>query len=327
MLSGRSFTLLAIMAWASLVVSGPAPTAQPLPQDFSSGGLCGLLCPCTGYTTTVTRTAAPGPPATSVVTTTVTSVVTATPTGECPVPSKLKPLRCVSDAYLIQFKTLLSVNLRNGDRQVIANGVGGKGPDINSIGFNPLDSYLYGLQGQDLLRIGADGATEVVVKLPAGGNIGDVDINGQYYYSDRGRAWGQVDLMPGSPKYGRLVAEGQSDPKDFLGLADWAFTPAAPGFAYSISVNKGVPAIVRWSTTSHQWESVYNQYGDKDFKATNFGAVMATSDGIVYASDNASGQIFRFPLALPATAAKAGLGPKASSNDGARCALLPDITV
>ncbi|UNI14781.1 hypothetical protein JDV02_001377 [Purpureocillium takamizusanense] len=271
---------------------------------------------------------------------TSTSTSTSTTGTRTPVPpSKLQPFECLTDAYLIQFKTLLQVNLRTGARRVLATGVGvggggGDGSsshaasssvgDINSVGYNPLDNYLYGTQGQTLLRIGRDGRTEPVLALPSPANLGDVDLAGQYFFSDSGASWGQVDLAPGSRRYGQLVAAGNATHGGLRRLADWAFTPAHPEYAYSVGVdNKHAPVLARWSTQTHEWETL-RRYGDGNFRATLFGAVMATSDGVVYASDNASGQLFRFPLKDLASASKAGVGPRASSNDGARCALAPD---
>ncbi|KAJ6446063.1 proline rich protein 5MeD [Purpureocillium lavendulum] len=261
--------------------------------------------------------------------TTVSSIIATTSE---PVPSKLKPLECLTDGYLIQHKTLLRVNLRTGARHVVASGIGDdssskSGADVNALGYNPLDNYLYGARGQTLLRIGADGKTEPVLALPSPANLGDVDIYGQYYFSDAGASWGQVDLAPGSPRYGQLVAGGNATHDGLRRLADWAFSPADPRHAYSVAVdNKRVPALVRWSTETHRWETVhrYDGGGDSKLRATLFGAVMATSEGVVYASDNASGQIFRFPTKEPGAASKAGIGPRGSSSDGARCALAPD---
>ncbi|KAK4093404.1 hypothetical protein Purlil1_2561 [Purpureocillium lilacinum] len=254
-------------------------------------------------------------------------VVTTTAGRSVPSPSKLQPFECLTDGYLIQSKTLLQVNLRTGARRVLATDVGGHGvPGINSLGYNPLDNYLYGTQGQALVRIGRDGRTEPVLALPSAANLGDVDIAGQYFFSDSGAAWGQVDLAPGSPRYGQLVAAGNATHGGLRRLSDWAFTPAHPGYAYSVAIdNRRVPTLARWSTETHEWETV-RRYDDTKLRATLFGAVMATSDGVVYASDNASGQIFRFPLRDPASASKAGVGPRARSSDGARCALAPDAS-
>lgn len=259
------------------------------------------------------------------ITVTETCTVTVTPTcGPTEIPEPPKPtLPCLSDAYLIQGHTLYKVDLKTGATETISNNVGGSGPDINSLGHNPTENFLYGNQGKTLIRITSDGKTEKVLDLPVAPNLGDFDENGQYWYSSGGTTWGRVDLKPGSLTYGTLVETGTSSLGNVRTPADWAYTPASPGYLYGAGVAPGgVPSLVRWSTTTHKWETVYNTKGLP--KASGFGGVMSTSDGVIYGSDNGSGGIFRFPINDPNGASKTATGPASSTNDGTRCMLLPD---
>ncbi|KND93199.1 hypothetical protein TOPH_02451 [Tolypocladium ophioglossoides CBS 100239] len=231
-------------------------------------------------------------------------------------------LSCASDAYLIQVNTLYKVNLKTGEREIISSTVGNDGGPINSLGYNIKENYMYGTQGKELIRILGDGTTEDVVELPVSANIGDFDADGQYWYSSGGTTWGRVDLAPGSPTYGQIVDRGTSTLGDVPTAADWAYTPAKPGYLYGVGVAPdGTPVLVRWSIGTHTWETVYAADG---LKAVAFGGVMSTSDGVLYGSDNDSGGIFRFPIDDPKGASRTATGPAAASNDGTRCFLQPD---
>lgn len=92
------------------------------------------------------------------------------------------------------------------------------GLSINSIGYNPTDSYLYGtLRGrfpEVLNRLGYDGSVNPILSLnntvtsPGRYYIGDFDSNGQYYTAAQANptsgnlAWIQVNLNQALPNYG-----------------------------------------------------------------------------------------------------------------------------
>lgn len=246
--------------------------------------------------------------------------------SDSPVYPPPAPLQCISDVYVIVRGDLIIINLGTGESQSIASGVGA----VTAMGYNALDDLLYGARGRKLVRIGAGGATADVVQLPFAPSLGDVDTNGQYYGSD-GVAWAQVDVRPGSARYGEVVATGKvvshggAQPP-----VDWAFTPAAPGWAYGVSVRGGTLVLMRWSVGSHEWETV-RAYRDSRLRARRIDAVAATADGIVYAVDSTDGQAFRLSIGDAHSASRAGRFPtgfrRASFVRGARCAMLPDVVV
>ena len=271
---------------------------------------------------------------TSTATATSTTTMTKTVTFECssaPTSSStLKPFKCTTNEIILLDRKLYSVDPKTGNRTVISSAVGGSGPTVNSIGYNPLDNYIYGNQGTSVVRLGADGALETVVVL---GKIspfaGDVDEAGQYYYTAGGKAWGRVDLKLGSRTYGKVVEQGVSEAREFprgAVAADWASSPAFPGYMYSVVADLAtkVPMLVRWSTQTHKWEIVYAKYAKTALRGAAFGAVSATKDGVLYALDAATGMTLRVPLANPANATKTGVGPTGASSDGTRCAALAD---
>ncbi|KAH7325636.1 hypothetical protein B0I35DRAFT_405002 [Stachybotrys elegans] len=304
---------------ASFVASTPTnpTTTHPANIGHDDYALCNILhCPTKTTITETTKTT---------VTETTTKLVTATPT--CPAKPDFEPLPCDARAYLIQYNTLLTVDLATGERTIIADGIREEFGAINALGFNPLEGYLYGYQSGQIIRIGGGGSVEVVLELEGGGSVilGDFDLSGQYWFSSGTMAWGRVDFFPGSPTYGQVVERGQSSVGGYNRPADWAFTPSVPGFLYGVGVsNAGALSLLRWSTTTHEWEVVSTDYAELNGSATGFGAIVATSDGFVYGSDNATGQLYRFSVLDTTVAGLAGLGPASGSNDGTRCSLRPD---
>ncbi|KID90173.1 proline rich protein 5MeD [Metarhizium guizhouense ARSEF 977] len=246
--------------------------------------------------------------------------------------STLVPFNCSADAFFIQDRLLLSVNLQTGERKTLSSSVGGSSARVSAIGFNPLDNFIYGLQNKTVVRIGHDGALQRVAEGDMAANAGDVDSNGQLYYTAGGRAWARVDLKPGSARYGQVVARGTSDSSALpgnLAAGDWAFTPAAPGYLHSVAVDaNGVVYLVRWDLATHRWEVRHEGLPSFGIQGSVFGAVVATSDGVLYASHNGSGAVLRIPLDDPKDTRKLKvLVPRAAFSDGCRCASMPDVAV
>ncbi|KAK8925260.1 hypothetical protein VCV18_005687 [Metarhizium anisopliae] len=246
--------------------------------------------------------------------------------------STLVPFNCSADAFFIQDRLLLSVNLQTGERETLSSSVGGSSARVSAIGFNPLDNFIYGLQNKTVVRVGHDGALQRVAEGDMAANAGDVDSNGQLYYTAGGRAWAQVDLKPGSARYGQVVARGTSDSSALpgnLAAGDWAFTPAAPGYLHSVAVGDHDDVyLVRWDLATHRWEVRHKDLPSFGIRDGVFGAVVATNDGVLYASHNRSGVVLRIPLDDPEGTRKVKvLVPGAAFSDGCRCASMPDVDV
>ncbi|KAH0595666.1 hypothetical protein MHUMG1_06843 [Metarhizium humberi] len=249
--------------------------------------------------------------------------------------STLVPFNCSADAFFIQDRLILSVNLQTGERKTLSSSVGGSSARVSAIGFNPLDNFIYGLQNKTVVRVGHDGALQRVAEGDMAANAGDVDSNGQLYYTAGGRAWARVDLKPGSARYGQVVARGTSDSSALpgnLAAGDWAFTPAAPGYLHSVAVgdhgDHGDVYLVRWDLATHRWEVRHKDLPSFGIQGGVFGAVVATSDGVLYASHNLSGVVLRIPLDDPEGTRKVKVRvPRAAFGDGCRCASMPDVDV
>ncbi|PHH70065.1 hypothetical protein CDD82_7355 [Ophiocordyceps australis] len=239
-------------------------------------------------------------------------------------PSAHPTLECSVDAYFIDDKKLLKVSLSTGSTTVLAADVGGSGLDIQAVGFNSLDNYLYGLQGPNIVRISADGSIQIVASLPEGAkfNMGDVDGNGTYRLSDSGSAWADFDLKPGSSTYGQALANGTADPQGLSNLGSWASTPEDPGYLYSMGVKDGVPILGRCSMSDHEWTTVYDKYVKAQVPIKLFSSLCASSDGTLCASETTLGIIVCIKLADPEDIVVVP-GPRGTSSSGARCALVP----
>lgn len=195
------------------------------------------------------------------------------------------------------------------------------------MGYNLGDNYLYAAYGGNaptLLRIAGTGEAVSLgpLNVTTALNTGDVDENSQYWGSAGGAQWVQVDLRPGSPTFGRTVANGTASPQN--GVLDWAYVPRGGDNLYGLGWNtlQGT-VLMQFSRATKSWTTSTN-YGQIVSSlltgARNWGAVYASDDGFLYGSENGSGEIWRFSLpANGTTAVKVADGIKASANDGARC--------
>ena len=262
--------------------------------------------------------------------TTVTVTQTATDPGTIIIQTPLARLSCDVSGYLIQRNSLYGVDIASGAASLIKMGVG-DGRQIQAMGYNKADNYLYATAQNgtgsttNLVRIAANGDSVIGGELPTPSgvlyNVGDVDEQSQYWASNGGAKWIKVDLLPGSPTYLQAVASGTTALTPF-NIADWAYVPSGGDYLWGLASDLTLTAtlLVRFSRATRQWETV-RSFGSVA-GAQTWGAVYASADGFLYGSENASGQIWRFPLAgglFPPPAEKISNGPVSSSNDGARC--------
>ncbi|KXX76435.1 hypothetical protein MMYC01_206811 [Madurella mycetomatis] len=263
-------------------------------------------CGSTAPATTVTVT---GPGATVTATTTVsqtqteTATTTATATASCaPEP----PLTCDRFGYLVQNTAFYRVDLETGDNTQISTNIGG---GTNAIGYNVLDNFL------------GTGTVTVVRAFPSGvsGNVGDIDTDGFYWLSIGGRAWWRIDLRPGSATYGQILNNGTADNLGYS-IADWVYIPSGGQFLWAVATDSpgaNTSTLLRFSMDTQTW-AVVRQYTGTPESA--WGAQYGINTGVIYASDNAGGQIWAFPINGTAASLVTG-GPRSQQNDGARCVL------
>ncbi len=262
--------------------------------------------------------------------TTVTITQTGTMPGLVVVETPIPTFACNVSGYLIQHSSLYGVDIASGDAFLIRNGVG-DGHSINSMGYNVADNYLYatsqnttnGVPGTaHLIRIAANGDSIIQQLLPSAVayNTGDVDEQSQFWASNGGQTWIKLDLNPSSGTYGTIVDSGATVLTPF-NIADWAYVPGNGDYLWGLASDTSLTFtfLVRFSRQTKSWTTLTN-FGSIAGTQT-WGAVYASADGYLYASENASGEIWRFPLPSSATQVVQQIsnGPPSSSNDGARC--------
>ncbi len=202
--------------------------------------------------------------------------------------------------------------------------------DVNAIGCNVLDYYIYGYDqtANQLVRVDDSGAIDVLTPRPQGlpaafYHVGTLDLNGYYYlYMSGERRFYTVDLRPGSSTYLKLVdpASGYTEQTDNYGtvlteplqIGDWVWHPrenvlygvADDGTVYRIDPNGQVTAL---DTTGPNPGSV-------------FGAAVMDQNGVLYAVSSGDGTIYRYLIEQDrAQAARFSQTVQNTFQDGTMC--------
>ncbi|KAF3922388.1 hypothetical protein AA313_de0203387 [Arthrobotrys entomopaga] len=228
---------------------------------------------------------------------------------------------CSEFGYVIANSNLYQVNLTTSGTTLITSNFDG-GASVNSIGYNVLDNYIYGLEIDTgkVLRIGSDGTITPIRTFAnlTGWNVGDVDGNGQYWVSTAGTGWAHIDLKPGSSTFGRTIASGNSTLTGYR-VADWVSVPSAGPYLWTIAYvggSTGPCALAQWSTSTNAWTIVNIFTG---FNLGPFGAVYADTNGDLYATENVSGNTYKTNVFTQATPVIVSTAQNATNADGARC--------
>ncbi|KAI0099605.1 hypothetical protein GGR51DRAFT_391762 [Nemania sp. FL0031] len=253
-----------------------------------------------------------------------TSTTSSTTTTLPPIGLPTAP--CDSNGYLVRNNELDRINLASGRTTIVSLAVG---TNVNGMGYNILDSYLYASSllaiTPTLVQIGGLGASVPVAQLPLPGggsnyNLGDVDERGQYWASYNGQTWIQVDLAPGSPTRGSVFAMNVADPQGFVPL-DWAYVPGGGDnlWALGTTPNYDTTQLMRFIREAGVWvlETNFGKIAGRN----SWGAVFAGANQTLIGLENLSGEIWQFPLpVVGVTPQRLSYGPVNGGNtDGARC--------
>jgi hypothetical protein len=105
------------------------------------------------------------------------------------------------------------------------------------------------------------------------------------------------------------------------GVYDWAYVPGGGNYLYAVTVTStGATFLYRFNSGTYTWTQVGAGYGTIYPANGVVGALCATGNGELYASENSAGRIYRLSL-NGVNAVLIATGPTASSNDGAYCIL------
>ncbi|KAI1150189.1 hypothetical protein F4825DRAFT_427801 [Nemania diffusa] len=242
------------------------------------------------------------------------------------IPPNLNPTAsCDTNGYVIQNNVLGRLNFTTA--QIIKNVVTA-GTNIDAMGYNSLDNYLYAsnsaLGVSNLIQLGGTGLLRSIAPLPPNSarqnwNNGDVDEKGQYWASYNGGDWIQVDLAPGSSTYGQVVASGRADSMGFTTL-DWVYVPGTGNVLWALGTafNHDQTELMSFDRTNHTWSLVNNF--SKTAGANAWSAAYAGPNQSIIASEATTGQIWQFPLLGTGNkATRLSVGLPASNSDGALC--------
>ncbi|MEM8856917.1 MAG: SdrD B-like domain-containing protein [Chloroflexota bacterium] len=102
----------------------------------------------------------------------------------------LPPLSCDGTPYQVRNNQIFSLDTSTG-APLLSSPLATFPRNINSLGFNPQDNYMYAANGSRIYQIGANGAYRDMGKVPGlGGNyIGDFLADGTYVIGNSNKLW------------------------------------------------------------------------------------------------------------------------------------------
>jgi LruC domain-containing protein len=242
---------------------------------------------------------------------------------------------CPSKAFLFQGNPVSSygVNLVTGNYELMQENPG-IDANINGLGFDEKDRYLYGFDTTHLqiVRMNKNFQVRTLNTTGLPGNsffVGDVTDHFYYIYR-KGIGLYRIDLTPLDTDVDALLTVQEVTKNSSVNLTDFAFHPNNQQL-YGVDNRSGVLYQINPTTG----DSI--ALGDTGETGT-FGAMYFDVNGYFYLSRNQDGKIYRIDLStlseavndqevfnLDVSAIKFADGPTSNQNDGARCASAPLI--
>ncbi len=237
-----------------------------------------------------------------------------------------EPFLCDYNAYLFQYNDIYALDLASGSSYLVSENV--TPGNINGVGYNSTDGYIWGYLSspqKTIVRIGKNFEVQQYTFPELTTNnkyVGDISIDGIYYFKGGGSSYYKIDLNPDSETY--LEYLGEFTLSKSLSIADWAFN-AADNKLYT--VEKGSNHLYRIDPDT----GVVTDLGLVPILTGlnyTFGAVYFDVDGNFYISANQTGSVYKINEVQSIingimTSNIFAFGPAASSNDGARCPTAP----
>ena len=219
------------------------------------------------------------------------------------------PFPCTGDLYQVQ-----SGQLRIFDTQTSTYvDVGPQQPGYNSLAYNPVDSYFYATQSNNIIRIDATGALTVEFAIGFNTVVGDIGDNNLMYLRFDKDTLAIVDLVTQQqtnvPLSQRIAG----------GAADWAFVDTPQGRRL-IAPGRTSLSLIDPDTGQNDVVAIAN-YPDEG----SAGATWSDANGRVFTFRNTTGNVYEILDYLTPTpsAVLIAVGDPSSSNDGTNCRLAP----
>ncbi|WP_339849510.1 T9SS type A sorting domain-containing protein [uncultured Dokdonia sp.] len=237
------------------------------------------------------------------------------------------PFNCDFSAYLFQYNDVYSIDLASGNSFLAAKDI--TPGNINAAAYNPADGYIWGYlssPSKSIVRIDQNFETTTITidALPTGNKyVGDINVDGQYYFKAGGSTYYTVDLDPASETYTELTSTASLS--QGLSIHDWAFN-AVDNQLYA--VEKGTNILYRINPENGQVQTlgIVPILSGLDY---TYGAVYFDASGRFYVSANQTGTIYVIQSVQDLDGIGVidsnlfAFGPSSNSNDGARCPTAP----
>ncbi len=196
--------------------------------------------------------------------------------------------------------------------------IGTAGASYNALGYNPIDNYLYGVEGTTVIRVGADGSRETVTGLTVpSSNAGDVGDDGSYYLKINGTSYRKVDLVNKTDTTLTVTGAGQN-------VSDIVYYRSG-GNQYLVGVLGPIVNIVALNAAGTSGNITQKTVAGLPAGTNGYGAIWTDVNGRIFASNNNTGDVYELFNILSATptAKVVARGQVTNNNDGAACAAAP----
>ncbi|MEO0908708.1 MAG: hypothetical protein AAFY07_14420, partial [Pseudomonadota bacterium] len=186
-------------------------------------------------------------------------------------------------------------------------------PGYNSLAYNPVDSYFYATQSNNIIRIDATGALSVEFAIGFNTVVGDIGDNNLMYLRFDKDTLAIVDLVTQQqtnvPLSQRIAG----------GAADWAFVDTPQGRRL-IAPGRTSLSLIDPDTGQNDVVAIAN-YPDEG----SAGATWSDANGRVFTFRNTTGNVYEILDYLTPTpsAVLIAVGDPSGSNDGTNCRLAP----
>ncbi len=218
------------------------------------------------------------------------------------------PFVCDGEIFQVQ-----SGQLRKFDPLVSAYvDVGSPNSSYNATGYNTLDNYAYGSQGNNVIRIHSDGTIETVFAVGFGSYSGDVDRNNQLWLRRSATTYSAVDLATGAVVTtvftGSVVNAADTAYLEDGGIG-YLVMPSSTSFG-RVNLTTGVSEIVPITGLP---------------SSGGFGATWTDSVDRLFTFNNNNGTIYEIFDTFTATpyAVVVAQGQPSGNNDGFSCSNAP----